>query len=216
VPQDPASRGQPDRGVAHRIGRRTTRQTAHDGAGAGRDASRQRRRRLGARRDRYPGRAVEAAYRLALAILRSETDARDAVQDAYLAAWRQLPKLREPDRFEAWLERIIVNTCRMQLRHHRVVRLREIDVPDPADHVSPGDPRMAVPAPDDGVADAELIRRAMDHLGADHRALLVLHHIQDRPVAEIAATLGIPAGTVKWRLHAARAALQRAVEEEQR
>jgi RNA polymerase sigma-70 factor (ECF subfamily) len=159
---------------------------------------------------------IDRAYRLALAILRSETDARDAVQDAYLAAWRQLPKLREPDRFEAWLERIIVNTCRMQLRHHRVVRLREIDVPDPADHVSPGDPRMAVPAPDDGVADAELIRRAMDHLGADHRALLVLHHIQDRPVAEIAATLGIPAGTVKWRLHAARAALQRAVEEEQR
>jgi RNA polymerase sigma-70 factor (ECF subfamily) len=159
---------------------------------------------------------IDHAYRLAFAILRSETDARDAVQDAYLAAWRQLPKLREPDRFEAWLERIIVNTCRMQLRHHRVVRLREIDVPDPAANVDTSDPRMAVPAPDDGVADAELVRRAMDRLGADQRAILVLHHVQDRPVAEIAAILGIPGGTVKWRLHAARAALQRAVEEEQR
>jgi RNA polymerase sigma-70 factor (ECF subfamily) len=56
----------------------------------------------------------------------------------------------------------------------------------------------------------------MEHLNADQRAILVMHHVEDRPIDEIAGVLGIPSGTAKWRLHAARAALQRAFEEESR
>jgi RNA polymerase sigma-70 factor, ECF subfamily len=155
---------------------------------------------------------IDRSYRVALAIMRSETDARDAVQDAYLQAWRQLPGLRDPAAFDAWLDRILVNTCRMQLRHHRVVRLREIDVAEPADVENAA---SSDPPPDDHVADSELVRAAMERLNGDQRSILVLHHVEDRPVAEIAKVLGIPSGTVKWRLHAARAALQRALEEVQ-
>jgi len=155
---------------------------------------------------------IDHSYRLALAILRSETDARDAVQDTYLQAWRQLPGLRDTARFDAWLERILVNTCRMQLRHHRVVRLREIDVAEPSDFVTAASSDAPL---DEHVADADLVRTALERLDGDQRSILVLHHVEDRPVAEIANVLGIPSGTLKWRLHAARAALQRALEEVQ-
>lgn len=163
--------------------------------------------------DRLAAARVDRAYRLALAIVRSEPDARDAVQDAFVAAWRQLPKLRDPAAFDPWLDRIVVNACRMALRHRHVVRVREIDVSDPPE------PRLSAreaPAPDDEIASVDLVRRALDHLDADKRAILVLHHVEDRPVAEIARTLGIPVGTVKWRLHVARAALEKALKEEMR
>jgi RNA polymerase sigma-70 factor (ECF subfamily) len=156
---------------------------------------------------------IDRAYRLALGILRSEANARDAVQDAYLAAWRQVAGLRDPDRFDVWLDRIVVNACRMQLRHHRVVRVREIDLG--------GSPGLAAaaskdPPADEHVANVDLVRRGLARLSADQRAILLLHHVEDRPVGEIAAVLGVPAGTVKWRLHAARLALQRALDEVQR
>ena len=163
--------------------------------------------------DRLAAARIDRSYRLAVAILRSEPDARDAVQEAYVAAWRQLPKLRDPASFDAWLDRIVVNACRMALRHRRVVRVREIDVSDPPEPRAGG---RETPALDEGIASVDLVRRALGHLDADKRAILVLHHVEERPVAEIAAALGIPAGTVKWRLHAARAALEKALEEESR
>ena len=89
---------------------------------------------------------------------------------------------------------------------------REIDVAEPADFVTAA---ASDPPPDEHVADADLVRRAMEHLDCDQRSILVLHHVQDRPIAEIAKVLGVPSGTVKWRLHAARAALQRALDEVQ-
>jgi len=101
----------------------------------------------------------------------------------------------------------------MALRHRRVVRVREIDVSDPPEPRAGG---RETPALDEGIASVDLVRRALGHLDADKRAILVLHHVEERPVAEIAAALGIPAGTVKWRLHAARAALEKALEEESR
>src|SRR6187551_3338499 len=66
-------------------------------------------------------------YRIALAILGSEADAGDAVQEAWLAAWRQLPSLREAERFDGWLDQILVNACRMSIR--RRGRVREIRMP---------------------------------------------------------------------------------------
>jgi RNA polymerase sigma-70 factor (ECF subfamily) len=169
--------------------------------------------------DRLAAARIDGAYRLAVSILRSEPDARDAVQDAFVAVWRRLPDLRDPARFDAWLDRIVVNACRMSLRHRRVVRLREIDVEDPAaaaDALALQDNAADPGGLAGSVADADLVRRAFARLDSDKRAILVLHHVEDRPVAEIAGALGIPSGTVKWRLHAARAALERALEEESR
>ena len=162
--------------------------------------------------DRLAAARIDHAYRLAVSILRSESDARDVVQETFVAAWRELPRLRDPASLDPWLDRILVNACRMTLRHRRVVSLREVQADD-GDHPS-ADGGTA--APDDTVADVDLVRRAMARLDVAKRAILVLHHVEDRPLAEIAAILDIPVGTVKWRLHRARAALERALEEESR
>lgn len=162
--------------------------------------------------DHLARRRVDGTFRLAVSILRSESDAADAVQEAFISAWRQLPSLREPARFDAWLDRIVVNACRMSLRHRHGGRVREITVADPVQH-RPAGAEPLEPGPEDRVADVELVRRAMARLDGDKRTILVLHHVEGRPVDEIAAVLGIPSGTAKWRLHAARAELQRALEE---
>jgi RNA polymerase sigma-70 factor (ECF subfamily) len=156
---------------------------------------------------------VERAVRTATAILRSEADAGDAVQDAFVAAWRELPRLRDPDQFDAWLGRILVNRCRSALRHRKVVRVREITIDLDRGAAYPE------PAVDDGHAgrmEADVIRRAFERLDPEARILIALHHIEERPLTEIAEIAGIPVGTVKWRLHAARAALARALERERR
>ena len=140
----------------------------------------------------------EHLYRTALAILGREADARDATQDALIAGWRRLGDLREPDRFEAWLGRILVNECRMALR--RRGRVREIPL-DADSSLRAYEPRT--PDSPDGSFDD-----AFDRLSADHRTILVLHHMHGYGVEEIAAWLGIPTGTVKWRLSRARAALR--------
>jgi len=176
---------------------------------------RQAQRGDGAAFERLVEARLDGAYRLAVAILGSEADARDAVQEAFVAAWRKLRGLRDPARFEPWLDRIVVNTCRMAIRHRNAVRVREIHVVDPAGFEAHGG-RLTDQAPDDEIADADLIRRGLGRLTADQRAVLVLHHAQDRPVDEIAEVLGVPVGTIKWRLHAARDALRRAVLEELR
>lgn len=152
--------------------------------------------------DRLAAARINRSYRLAVAILRSEDDARDAVQDAYIAAWRQLRSLRDVARFDAWLDRIVVNACRMALRHRRTVWIHELEIGPPLQN--------------EAVADTELVRAALKRLTVDQRAVLVLHHLEDRSIEEIGAVLGKPAGTVKWRLHAARNALRRAIDEESR
>ncbi len=158
---------------------------------------------------------IDRKYRLAFAILRSEWDARDAVQEAFVSAWRRLPGLRDPAHFDAWLDRIVVNACRMALRHRRVL-VREIVVGDAATISSALGDGTQQPGPADDLALADVVQRAMQRLNADQRSILVLHHVEDRPVDEIAVVLGIPGGTVKWRLHAARDALRQALEEESR
>jgi RNA polymerase sigma-70 factor (ECF subfamily) len=158
---------------------------------------------------------IDRCYRLAWSILANEADAADATQDALVSAWRQLPRLRDPAVFDGWLNRIVANAALMARRHR--VRLREVSVrpafPDNAEPFEPPyDPlaRTAV----DNVSDADAIGRAFDRLRPQDRMILVLHHVEERPVAEIALSLGIPLGTAKWRLHAARAALEKAMEAE--
>jgi len=144
-------------------------------------------------------------YRIALAILGSEADAADAVQEAWISAWRQLPTLRDPARFGGWLDQILVNACRMSIR--RRSRVREIRMPEGFEAESP---QAAL----NQVAERDALDRAFGGLTVEQRTILVLHHLERRPLSAIAAALVIPVGTAKSRLHAARAALERLLETE--
>jgi RNA polymerase sigma-70 factor (ECF subfamily) len=158
---------------------------------------------------------VDAVYGTALAILGHEADAQDAVRDAFVAAWRSIRTLRDPERFDAWFGRILVNACRMTLRRRKV---RQIEVHDGSvDGASDGHQRAAPGAPlAELAASADGFDRAFGRLTVDERALLVLRHRDDMPIGDIAAVLGIPAGTVKSRLFSARRALERALAREDR
>ena len=147
----------------------------------------------------------EPLFRTALAILGNEADARDATQETFIASWGKLSGLRDLDRFDAWLGRILINECRMTLRKRR--RVREVAVDEALD--SPARP-TGQPAPDS--ADSSEFDDAFARLTVDQRALLVLHHLHGYGVREIGAWLGIPSGTVKWRLNRARNALRKELE----
>lgn len=153
--------------------------------------------------------------RLALAIIGDEVDARDAVQEACVKAWRGLPGLRDPASFDGWLRRILTNQCRETIRGKRRRRVREIAV----SHIDPDFDveRSAGSAPDpaERAGQLEVLGRAFDRLDANARILLALHHLEGRSVAEISAELRLPATTIKWRLYRARTALQAALEHEQ-
>ena len=151
--------------------------------------------------------------RLTGSILANEADASDAVQDACLRAWRELPRLRDADRFEAWLWQIAVNACRTALRSRRRSQVREIAIDEmPLGFDLPQSGRPF----DDQLSQTDLVGRAFRRLDPDKRAILVLHHIDDRSVIDIAELYAIPTGTVKWRLYSARKAFQRALEVEAR
>jgi RNA polymerase sigma-70 factor, ECF subfamily len=149
-------------------------------------------------------RELDRAYRLAGLILGSATDAEDAVQDAVLIAWRSYRSLRDPDRFRAWFDRIVVNTCRDRLRRRRIVRF----VPIESDAIAATDPFASVIARD-------AVLRHLGELGADERAIVVLHYWADLALQDVAARLDIPVGTVKSRLHRALERMRTASAEEQ-
>jgi RNA polymerase sigma-70 factor, ECF subfamily len=139
---------------------------------------------------------LDAAARL---ILRDGELARDAVQEAMIRAWRDLPGLRDPDRFDAWLQRLLANACLdlVRRRKRRVieVELTPLDAPSTVDIAT-------------GLADRELLDRALAGLAPSHRAVVALHYLLGMPLPEVAAALGIPTGTAKSRLHYALAAMR--------
>jgi len=142
----------------------------------------------------------DALYRTALAILGNEADARDAAQETLVNAWRRLGQLRDVERFDAWLGRGLVNQCRDQLR--RRGRVREVALV--------GEPLRLAGGRQTG--ESLELRGAFLRLGLDERALLVLHHLHGYEVSEIGRWLGVPSGTVKWRLSRARKALRAELE----
>lgn len=154
------------------------------------------------------------AFRIALAILGDESDARDATQDAFVAGWRQLPRLRDPERFDAWLHRILVNSSRAIRRDRRRTAVREIRVSALADPDELAEDRSD--PVDERASSLDLIERAFSRLSLPDREILVLHHLECRSLAEIAALLAIPEGTAKSRLFNARRSLEGALEIEQR
>jgi len=142
---------------------------------------------------------LDAAARL---ILRDAELARDAVQEALIRAWRDLPGLRDPDRFEAWLHRLTVNACldlaRRRQRRPIEVELNPIDSPSTSDHSG-------------ALADRELVNAALLRLDPGHRAVVAMHYLLDMPLPEVAAALHIPTGTAKSRLHYALRAMHASV-----
>jgi RNA polymerase sigma-70 factor (ECF subfamily) len=144
---------------------------------------------------------LDRAYRLAAVILGSTDDAEEAVSDAALLAWRSRKGLRDPDRFEAWFSRIVVNTCRDRLRSRRRRPVVEVFPTAPNEASEPGDFRELIHTRDE-------LARAFELLSADDRITLVLRFWADLSIESIAERLGIPSGTVKSRLHHALARLR--------
>ena len=143
---------------------------------------------------------------IARLILRDADLAEDATQEALVRCWRQLPKLRDVDRFDGWLYRILVNAAMSEIH-----RRRRFDV---AVESVAGEP--AVEDRTAELADREALERGFGRLSVDHRAVVVLHHYVGLPLPEVAEALGIPPGTAKSRLHYGMAALRAALEADTR
>jgi RNA polymerase sigma factor (sigma-70 family) len=150
--------------------------------------------------DAYVDERIAGAYRLATIILGDPAEAEDATHDAIVTAWRRFEDLKDPDLFERWFGRIVVNTCRDRLRRRRrwMAALPALVRPDPADHI-------------DRANERDRIGRAFRSLSGDDRIILGLRHYADLPIAEIADRLGLPLGTAKSRLHRATTALRRSL-----
>jgi RNA polymerase sigma-70 factor (ECF subfamily) len=142
---------------------------------------------------------LDAAARL---VLRDPELARDAVQDTLIRVWRDLPGLRDPDRFDAWLHRLLINAC-LDLTRRRRRRPIEVDL-TPID--MPSTPDLA-----GDLANRELLDDALRRLEPRHRAVVVMHFFLGMPLPEVAASLSIPVGTAKSRLHYSLAALRTTV-----
>ena len=135
---------------------------------------------------------LDESFRVAVAILGDTDEARDATQEAFIAAWRQLPRLRDPAKAASWLRRITVNTSISRLRK----RAR--------DRTMAGALRFAAGdggGVDDGLVHRESLRTALWQLKPEHRVVLFLRFYEDLTVEQIAERIGIRQGTVKSRLH---------------
>jgi RNA polymerase sigma-70 factor, ECF subfamily len=134
---------------------------------------------------------VDRCYALAYRILRDPHRAQDASQQALLGAWRDLPTLRDPERFDAWLNRLVVNACYAESRGTRRWNARPLLLTI----------QTIQPDPASSIADRDWLEDAFRRLSPEHRAVVVLHHHLGYPLTEIATTLGIPVGTARSRLH---------------
>jgi len=148
-------------------------------------------------------RHLDKAYRLAWAILGDPQEAEDATQDAFASAWRNRNRLRDPDKLEAWIGRILVNTCRDRLRQRSRSRVQELE------------PSSLPPVPDQSemTSSRDELGRALACLDPDHRIVVILRFWADLTVEDIAQRVGVAEGTVKSRLHHSMRLLRAALEE---
>ena len=146
-------------------------------------------------------------FGIAQRILRDVDRTEDAVQEALVIAWRDLPGLRDPDRFDAWLHRLLVRSCITEAKRERRlaanVRILPMDIPAATDDFL-------------SVADRDQLDRGFRRLPPEQRALLVLRHFAGLEPTEIAEVLGVPAGTVRSRLHHAHRAMRAALDADAR
>jgi RNA polymerase sigma-70 factor (ECF subfamily) len=144
---------------------------------------------------------------IAFRILRDADLAEDAVQTAFISAWRELRSLRNPDLFEPWLHRILTHACYAEARHRtrwtadiRLLAVEPVHEPDPYLTVD----------------DRDQLERAFRRLTVEQRAVLVFHHYLGLSLPEVADRIGIPVGTVKSRMYHAKRALQASLEADAR
>jgi RNA polymerase sigma-70 factor (ECF subfamily) len=151
--------------------------------------------------------SIGRLFTLARLILDDPAAAEDATQDACVAAWRHIRGLRDPDRFDAWMHRLLVNACNREARRgHRRRRVEvhgaivDTSAPDAIAHV----------------AQRDELARGFLRLDVDQRAVLVLHHYLGLGLDEIAEELGVPPGTVRSRLHRGTRAMRAALDADAR
>jgi RNA polymerase sigma-70 factor (ECF subfamily) len=137
---------------------------------------------------------IDRAYRLAGLLLGDAAEAEDATQETLLRAWRAAGSLRDPDGFDAWLDRILVNVCRDLMRRRRTVRWISLD---PTIHDG------ATSDPFRSVLDRDSLLSAVRVLDADERVVIILHYWADLTLEAVGQRTGWPIGTVKSRLHRA-------------
>ena len=146
-------------------------------------------------------------HAIAHRILRDIDLAEDATQQALLSVWRDLPQLRDPQKFEAWAYRLLVRACYAEGRRtrHWTPNLRLL----PTDESATAEGLSAV-------VDRDQLERGFRRLSIDHRAVVVLHHYLDMSLDEVAETLGVAVGTVRSRLHYAMRGLRAALDADAR
>jgi RNA polymerase sigma-70 factor (ECF subfamily) len=142
----------------------------------------------------------DSLFAVAYRILRDAGLAEDALQNALVSSWRQLPHLRDVDRFEAWIHRILVHACYAESRRRRqfATNIRVLELSG-----------SATPDASRSVAERDELDQAFRQIPLDQRAVFVLHHYLGLPLVEVAETLGIPAGTARSRLHYATRSLRK-------
>jgi len=150
--------------------------------------------------------AIDHLYRIARLILRDTDRAEDAVQEALVRCWRDLRTLREPDRFDAWMNRLLLRAIADEARRQRRFAAAVVVL------------KTEPPQRDDTglVADRDELARVFGRLSIEHRTVVVLHHYLGFTVEDAAAAIGIPLGTAKSRLHYATDALRAALEADAR
>ena len=144
---------------------------------------------------------------IARLILHDEAAAEDATQEALVAAWRHIRGLRDPERFEAWLHRLLVNECYREARRGRARTIREIDLAG-----------LSQSEPDETgrTLDRDQLERGFRRLDVDHRAVIVLYYYVGLRPEEAADVLGLPPGTVRSRLHRAMQQMRAALDADAR
>jgi RNA polymerase sigma-70 factor (ECF subfamily) len=149
---------------------------------------------------------IDHLYRIARLILRDYDSAEEAVQEALVRCWRDLPRLREPNRFDAWLNRILLHAINDEVRsrsrfraHVARLRLEPVQLDD-----------------SNALADRDEIARVFDRMSIEHRTVVVLHHYLGLTIDEAATAIGIPIGTAKSRLHYATDAMRAALDADAR
>jgi RNA polymerase sigma-70 factor (ECF subfamily) len=150
---------------------------------------------------------VDRLFAIARRILRDVDRAEDALQDALVIAWRDLPDLRDPDRFDFWIQRVLTNMCIEHARRDRR-RYAKLEVIGLDDHVARDE--LA------GVVDRDVVDRAFRRLRPEERAVLVLRHYLGYEPQAIAEILGVSGGTIRSRLHHAHRAMRAAIEADAR
>lgn len=151
--------------------------------------------------------SIDRLFAAATLILRDRPTAEDAVQEALTRVWRDLPRLRDANRFDPWLHRILMRACydQARARNRRRAEFTLLPANEPAVNDESG-----------AIADRDALGRGFRRLSVEHRAALVLRHYSGLSVPDIATAMSVPLGTAKSRLHHAERALRAALEADAR